>query len=307
LQTYIYRLHPYTGKQGDEHFGGNGQQDAGNFLNWLLDRLAEETNQHRHHQVAKTLTKSEELRLNEQDQDVITRFLWDKHVHHEDDSIITRNISGMTLLRKTCHGCGKATKYLNADKWEQLIVPVPEKKQNRNAPLLKYSVRELLHQQFNKPDMRETECLFCCNKKGQTQDIDYHARIARLPPTLIVRLGRVDHMLHKVDTPVRLPVGAADRLDMEPYQLPISEETEKKLGSKFPTSYRLYAFVQHIGASTQQGHYKAFVRGQGSSRADEQWWCYNDQSVTPVNFGGNERLVADVEMGAYLLFFQRVE
>lgn len=117
---------------------------------------------------------------------------------------------------------------------------------------------------------------------------------AALPPILVLQLKRFIHSgssggahaesLHK---------------DTRSIAIPATMQLDTTHGTR-PTTFRLYAVINHHGASLHGGHYTAHVRGDAND-----WMLFDDErSVKKSHDSGPSPLNTAT---AYLLFYQREE
>ena len=68
--------------------------------------------------------------------------------------------------------------------------------------------------------------------------------------------------------------------------------------------YRVRAIVEHIGDTSEAGHYRTWIRTEGggplASDRRTTWTLYDDRTVRT----GQHELPAEVETGACLLFYE---
>ncbi|CAM9220602.1 unnamed protein product, partial [Ectocarpus fasciculatus] len=161
-----------------------------------------------------------------------------------------------------------------------------------------------------------------CPKCHEDTHLSKNFILWRLPPILFVQLKRFQFdrfSRRKLNDLVVFPL---ENLDLSPYLAKGSphtvegqetgkseSETEEVTNCCCQSSvggseehvcskYTLYAVVHHIGIMGG-GHYVASVRDNSAAPLSNQWWCYNDSTVTPIK---EEDVVSP---SAYLLFYMR--
>jgi len=137
---------------------------------------------------------------------------------------------------------------------------------------------------------------FFCDNCCSLQEAKKRMRIKRLPNVLalhlkrfkyIEQLGRFKKLSYKVAFPLEL------ELDNIASDMP---EPDRR--------YRLFAVIVHMGSGPNHGHYFALVRSH------QHWLCFDDDSVDIIEesqiescFGNAQETQASTETG-YLLFYQ---
>ncbi|KAI8062881.1 hypothetical protein BC940DRAFT_278341 [Gongronella butleri] len=120
-----------------------------------------------------------------------------------------------------------------------------------------------------------------CKRQGT---VSKKMTVNALPPMLILQVKRFGYSyygLHKK----RDFVAFQETLDMAPFVTHPSKLTKS-------SKYQLYAVLVHMGSDCHSGHYYAFVKAPNG-----QWYCMDDESVSPVSFSEVQRAQA------YMLFY----
>ncbi len=249
-------------------FSGYQQQDAQEFLRFLLDGLHEELNVNKGVKLP-AIDDSNDVNLSDAFK---ANRAWE-HYEGRNFSPITALFAGQLVSRVTCAACGYAS--TTFDPFMDLSLPIPRGSGCTLMDCLdEFMARETL------------DDLYRCDKCHKRTRATKQLGIYRLPRVLVLQLKRFSSSLSsysraKITTDVSFPI---DGLDV----------TALNEGGQGPGVYDLVAVSCHTG-SLGGGHYTAYCRaGPGM-----QWYDYNDSRVSPVS-------QSSVRGGsAYLLFYLR--
>ncbi|XP_034167937.2 ubiquitin carboxyl-terminal hydrolase 21 isoform X2 [Pangasianodon hypophthalmus] len=283
-------------KEAMPYFTGYSQQDAQEFLRFLLDRLHTEINRRSSHHAATSTSpepsytrfrytnKRSELKEAAAIQPyrhsiptltIQTRIseeaaaMWKRHVD-KDDSIIVGQ------LRSSLH-CSVCSHYSNTfDVFCDLSLPIPKTCDSRAGVTL----RECLDLFSHEEKLSKENSPMCekCNRHTETTKT---LTIQRFPKILVIHLKRFTatrYSTRKNTVPVSFPL---TDLDLGPYGA----------SDCGPVLYDLYALCNHTG-TVNMGHYTAVCQEGGG------WCCYNDSCVTQIS---EDQLQS---CQAYLLFYK---
>ncbi|XP_072037849.1 ubiquitin carboxyl-terminal hydrolase 3-like [Amphiura filiformis] len=255
LFTVMWKIFP--------RFRGYQQQDAHEFMRYLLDRLHSE----------------------------LQGSLWPNQTRQSStngkSTIVTVMFGGLLLSEVHCRICGSFFKKI--DPFLDISLDIPEQfrvrgKQKDSSNVCK--LEDCIRQFTEIEELAESEHYMCTQcRKRQPSTKKFTVRC--LPNVLCVHIKRFQwtgFLRSKIDTFVKFP---AKELDLKPYLLKPKEED--KNGTT--CMYDLAAVVVHQGSGAGCGHYIAFAKQDG------QWFCFNDSSVSPVE----EKTV--LRCKAYLLFY----
>nr|POE75511.1 ubiquitin carboxyl-terminal hydrolase 4 [Quercus suber] len=294
-----------------QRFESDGeQQDAKDFLDFLLDCLHEDLNENWDKAPLRQLTDAEEANRERMPKLYVAKTEWGRYIHR-DFSFINKLLGGQHLSKLTCTTCGfTSSKY---EAFTSISVEIPTdvpKFGNGRFPTLQdclksYCTEELL----NKDEM--WNCPHCKTQREATKRIT----ITRVPQFLIIhfkRFASFGSSARKVRTPVDFPL---ENLDLGPYTLPQpGPEDLKLIAARYgpdilkydesmtpPYLYDAYAVVRHIGQTMQSGHYITAAK----DRARKQWRWFNDTRVSdfnPSDLRGSQSLQNEE---AYIVFYER--
>lgn len=267
------------------------QQDAEEFITFVMDHLHDETNRRRD----KTFNW------------VNSTYSGDHHANafgfwnewcSANDSVIDRYWRGVSQNVLRCENCGHTISKHEA--FNKIQVPVPESRQACNlSDLIKCGLS------YEEP-MDGYKCDKCKNVNTTKSTVRY----ARLPQLLCISLTRfrVDYgTTSKNNTKVIFPLNDLDLAAVSDATPSSSGKGEDWSG---PFKYYCYAAILHSG-SLSGGHYTAFVRDQNPSKNDGTWYYCNDSIIIPKTITNETAADAagiyGMEHGssAYILFYSR--
>ncbi|KAL4227690.1 Ubiquitin carboxyl-terminal hydrolase 3 [Mactra antiquata] len=257
-------------------FRGYQQQDAHEFMRYLLDRL---------HTELLALLPYTSTNNN-------SPFIGPKGK----STIVTAIFGGLLQSEVNCLICGVESK--KHDPFLDLSLDIPVQyhnikvnkgKENLDQPVCKLS--ECLTNFTEVEELEETELYMCtgCKKKQRSTKKFW---IRRLPNVLCLHLKRfkwVTSFRQKLETYIDFPL---THLDMNKYILDMHETRGTSIGSNI---YDLAAVIVHHGSGAGSGHYTAYVLNES------QWYHFNDSTVTACE----AETVARCK--AYILFYIRRE
>ena len=292
---------------------GQSQQDAAEYLLWLLDTLHNLLRQQGDGAAAPRLpADSGELlsrrqaclgELERANSDDVPSFRapltalseidWQLH-WQSNRSTLYDMLLGQLMEVRECQKCKRMS--VNVEYFTLLPLTVPSMKLGHEFTLqdcfqLFSEVEELV-----KSNMLQCSCT---SPTGSSTSLTPGRRLAMLsrpPRILIIQLTRFSYdSVHGVPlknlTPVAIP------LVFDLFQYTIAEKLKCKLYKS--TTYRLYAFCSHTGGqSTSHGHYVAHCKA-----ANGMWYCFNDRRVTYIRDIHTEIKSSFVLSNAYLLFY----
>ena len=288
------------------------QQDAGEFLLWLLDNLhmayKENIPVKRRVDLEKLEKDKEDLlkKVEETDSNDIAvccslfhriSTIDKEMLNIRDMSDIYRLFCGQVLEARECQKCKRMS--INIEYYTMLPLPVP----NSNVVLSLLDCFTLFGEVENL--FSENNLLFCSfcsqNMTGECEPGSTFtpgkrlALFSTLPKKLVIQLTRfvydaVNNVASKNQSPVVFPVTG---LDLFPFTI------ENKLAGSQQYLYSLTGFCVHTGAqSTSHGHYVAYTKVK-----DGTWYRFNDNHIASVKDIHNEIKSPFVLQNAYVLFY----
>ncbi|NXN84224.1 UBP2 hydrolase, partial [Bombycilla garrulus] len=259
FKTQIQRYAP--------RFVGYNQQDAQEFLRFLLDGLHSEVNRVLVRPRASTDT------LDHLPDDEKSRQMWRRYQERE-DSRISDLFVGQLKSSLTCSECGYCSTAF--DPFWDLSLPIPKK--GYGEVTLMDCLRLFTKEDVLDGDEKPT----CCRCKARTRCTKKFS-IQKFPKILVLHLKRFSEARirsSKLTTFVNFPL---KDLDLREFA---SQSCNHAV-------YNLYAVSNHSG-TTMGGHYTAYCKSPVSS----EWHSFNDSRVTPMSSSH----VRSSE--AYLLFYE---
>ncbi|KAM3965524.1 ubiquitin carboxyl-terminal hydrolase 3 [Aphomia sociella] len=256
-------------------FRGYQQQDAHEFLRYMLDRL--------HTELLQLLPPDRA------ESSFVSRT--------PAASIVTAVFGGTLQSEVRCLACGTESKKF--DPFLDLSLELPEAGRHE-APV---ALLDCLASFVQVEELADTERYFCssckCKQKSTKQ-----FWIRRLPNVLCLHLKRFrwhNYFRTKVDTRISFPLRA---LDVSAFAAggvaaaaggDTSGETDTRRSSRAHGLYDLAAVIVHHGSGAGSGHYTAFAINE------DQWFHFNDQTVRPAE------AAAVAACKPYILFYIRRE
>ncbi|XP_069137044.1 ubiquitin carboxyl-terminal hydrolase 3-like isoform X1 [Argopecten irradians] len=254
-------------------FRGYQQQDAHEFMRYLLDRLHTEL-----------LTLLPYPNNN-------SPFIGPKGK----STIVTAIFGGLLQNEVNCLVCGVESK--KHDPFLDLSLDIPAQYQTRVAKSKDGEqqvcrLSDCLTSFTEVEELEESELYMCSNCK-QRQRSTKKFWIRRLPNVLCLHIKRFrwqSFFRMKLETFIEFPLR---ELNMNRYVLDNLHETRGSYGGS--SQYDLAAVIVHHGSGAGSGHYTAYAMHEG------QWYHFNDSTVTPCD----PEVVAKCK--AYILFYIRRE
>ncbi|XP_031420691.1 ubiquitin carboxyl-terminal hydrolase 3 isoform X2 [Clupea harengus] len=254
-------------------FRGYQQQDAHEFMRYLLDHLHRELQGSRNgaHRspVSADAIKAE-----------------DKCWINGTSTVVTSIFGGILQSEVNCLICGTESRKL--DPFLDLSLDIPSqfriKRSKDQEPGPTCTLRDCLRSFTELEELDETE-LYMCYKCKKRQKSTKKFWVQKLPKVLCLHLKRFHwtaYLRNKVDTYVEFPMRG---LGMRNYLL----EPESALPQD--CLYDLAAVVVHHGSGVGSGHYTAYGSNEG------RWYHFNDSTVTLTD----EATVRKAK--AYILFY----
>ncbi|KAK2532792.1 Usp2 [Columba guinea] len=259
FKTQIQRYAP--------RFVGYNQQDAQEFLRFLLDGLHSEVNRVLVRPRASTDT------LDHLPDDEKSRQMWRRYQERE-DSRISDLFVGQLKSSLTCSECGYCSTAF--DPFWDLSLPIPKKSYGE------VTLMDCLRL-FTKEDVLDgDEKPTCCRCKARTRCTKKFS-IQKFPKILVLHLKRFSEARIRTSKLTTFVNFQLKDLDLREFA---SQSCNHAI-------YNLYAVSNHSG-TTMGGHYTAYCKNPVSS----EWHSFNDSRVTPMS-SSHVR-----SSDAYLLFYE---
>ena len=302
------------------------QQDAKEFLEFLLDCLHEDLNIHWARSPLQALTAKQEEVRESMPKVIVARREWERY-QYRDKSFVSDLFAGQHASRLKCTTCNHTSTTYEA--FYSVSVEIPRSgKGNISDCLRSFCAEERLSGD------EVWKCPRCRTEREATKRIMF----TRAPEYLVVHFKRFSashgESARKVCTPIDFPLRD---FELDQFMLPpVGVEEAQRIrntygldalgggdggssssssvlanGESFaptepsmtpPYRYDAYAVMRHVGTTLTSGHYIALVR----DAARGCWKQYNDHRVTdfqPDKLSSRDRLQNEQ---AYIVFFQRV-
>lgn len=276
FKTQIQRFAP--------RFMGYNQQDAQEFLRFLLEGLHDDLNQVNSKPKYKPCEFDDSLSHHQN-----AEKSWKSYLSR-DNSLMTDLFVGQLKSMLKCCSCGYTS--VTFDPFWDLSLPIPRKtsswsgRRSSGADDSDISIGDCI-QIFTKEEVLDGDerptCDKCKTKRKSTKKFS----IQRFPSILVLHLKRFSgfSFRSKLQTNVDFPL---TKLDLAEFAADTQEGRS--------AVYSLYAVSNHSG-STYGGHYIAYCRHPIS----KQWHCFNDSRVDEIS---SSRVRGPQ---AYILFYEKVE
>ncbi|XP_053307814.1 ubiquitin carboxyl-terminal hydrolase 2 isoform X2 [Spea bombifrons] len=248
-------------------FMGYNQQDAQEFLRFLLDGLHNEVNR------VTVRPKPTCQDLDHMPDTEKAKQMWKRYLEREDSRIVELFV-GQLKSSLTCMECGYCSTVF--DPFWDLSLPIPKKS------IPEVSLMDCIRL-FTKEDVLDGEekptCCRCKTRRRCTKKFT----IQRFPKFLVLHLKRFSEARirsSKLSSFVNFPLRD---LDLREFASEPSSQAK----------YNLYAVSNHSG-TTMGGHYTAYCKNPNNS----EWYTFNDSRVTPMS--SSQVKSSD----AYVLFYE---
>uniref|UniRef100_A0A670JRN0 Ubiquitin carboxyl-terminal hydrolase n=1 Tax=Podarcis muralis TaxID=64176 RepID=A0A670JRN0_PODMU len=257
-------------------FTGYSQQDAQEFLKFLMDRLHVEINR-KGRKTPSILSDAKRPSVLE-DTDTLSddeqaNQMWKRYLEREDSKIVDLFVGQLKSCLK-CQACGyRSTTF---EVFCDLSLPIPKKGFTGG----KVSLLDCFSL-FTKEEELDSENAPVCDKCRQRTRSTKKLTIQRFPRILVLHLNRFSTTRYSIKK-------CSVFVDFPLQQLNLKEFASEKAGTPV---YNLYALCNHSG-SVHYGHYTAFCKDQSG------WRVYNDSRVSPIS----ENQVPSSE--GYVLFYE---
>ncbi|KAH6629282.1 hypothetical protein C7974DRAFT_394208 [Boeremia exigua] len=309
----ISSVRPSTFRRVCGHFnsqwGVDQQQDAKEFLEFVLDFMHEDLNVTWNKAPLQPLTEKQELQREQFPRQYAAKIEWARY-QHRDMSVIGGMFAGQHASQLTCQACGITSTTYEA--FWSLSLEIPHDQA--------CDVRDCLRSYCSAERLAGDE-LWRCPRCKKDREAVKKITITRAPDTLVVHFKRFsashNESARKVRTPINFPLQG---LDMSPFmEKPMLPEQEQYIAKNAPDGltqlaglkadptmngpyvYNAYAVIHHIGATLGSGHYTAFVK----DKARGVWRSFNDDRLVdfePGNLQPKDRLQNE---RAYIVFYER--
>lgn len=291
----------------NREWGLERQQDAKEYLEFLIDMLHEDLNVNYHRNPLRLLTEAEEAQRERMSKFVASKREWGRY-EHRDRSRLTDYFAGQHLSRLQCNVCQhSSTTY---EPFYSISVEIP------NISRRPVDIADCLRSYCSAETLSGEEVWRCprckCDREATKRIL-----ITRVPENLVVHFKRFSashaQSAKKITVPIDFPLTG---LDLEPYVLapPTTDESSliaQQYGAselqtpgsmRPPYRYDCYAVMRHLGGTIASGHYIALVKDE----ARGVWREFNDDRVKdfhPEELSSSKRLQNEQ---AYILFYSRV-
>lgn len=260
-------------------FMGYDQQDAQEFMRFLVDALHEDVNTVTGKPVYRELVERPCSDAEMGDE-------WWAYEAARSASVVKGLFAGQLFTRLTCGACGGVTR--GFDPFWDLSLPIPKSAQLPGCDAC--DITDCLRAFVKEEELAGGEAPYCAKCRSHKPAVK-RTRVWRLPRILVLHIKRFTYSTYrrtKLNTSVHFPTCGLDVSDCIDAASPHISRSD--------CVYDLTGVSLHSG-SLGGGHYTA----QCKCVDDGKWYDFNDSRVTPM--GNAERIS---KSGAYVLFFVRV-
>ncbi|XP_051903248.1 ubiquitin carboxyl-terminal hydrolase 2-like [Hippocampus zosterae] len=248
-------------------FAGCNQQDAQEFLRFLLDALHNEVNR------AMACPRASVEDFDHLSDDDKAKRMWSTYLQREDSKVVDL-FAGQLKSSLTCTVCGFRSNVFEPF-WD-LSIPI--------APIIsgEVTLKDCLRV-FTEEDVLDGDERPTCNRCKTRQKCTKRFSIQKFPQILVLHLKRFSESnirASKLSTYVNFPL---KDLDLREFA---SEGSER-------ATYNLYAVSNHWG-NTLGGHYTAYCKNATVS----EWYSFNDSKVSHMSCSQVR------SSNAYILFYE---
>ena len=298
------------------------QQDASEFLLWLLDNMEGIAASSMLNVSSDDLTSAEQkkelcyLKLHNANSNDIETYgepltelaRADWVLQSKEGSFLTREFFlGQMVEARECQNCNRMS--VNVEYFTVLPLPIPDSQPHSE----RRSILDCFDRFSTVEELNSSNMMVCsCSPSGENGEMILTlgkrlAMLSRLPKRLIIQLSRFSYntalkCAQKNATPITFPTS----FDISPYLMEsklTTNGTAACTGSSKTAFYTLYSICMHTGAqSTSFGHYLAYCKASNGV-----WYCFNDSYVSVVANMEQELQKATVLQNAYLLYYTAEE
>ncbi|XP_064651621.1 ubiquitin carboxyl-terminal hydrolase 2-like [Lineus longissimus] len=250
-------------------FVGYNQQDAQEFLRYLLEGLHEDVNRVPKRPKPEPPNEKEEDLMRDGDKALL---YWKRYIRMDYSKIVDIFVGQLKSTLK-CTDCGYCS--TTFDPFWDLSLPIPKRSTSVN---LEDCIKLFTQEEVLDGDEKPT-CARCKGRRRCTKSFS----MQKFPKILVLHLKRFSQERYrgKLTTSVNFPL---KDLDLSPFT------ADKSVGGG---KYNLYAVSNHSG-TTYSGHYTAYCKHPYTG----DWHEYNDSRVHPYS----ARSVSSSE--GYVLFYE---
>ena len=278
----------------NNNFKGNNQEDAHEFIIFMIDILHEDLNKNIY---KKTITENEKK---EKDEQLKYGLEWKKFLLRN-KSILIDLFYGQFKSNITCSICKNSvsnfypfsTLSLNLNTEDnnhfrnkinnsnnKVNNNINSNKKNINHTTSLYELFENLSSVEILSDDDKWYCKICDKKVKAFKNLE----INYIPKILIIQLNRFDKYNNKIEKKIEFPI---NNLDLSKYILSYENNNKAK-------EFNLFGLINHFG-SLNFGHYTAICKNS----INNKWYIFNDSVVEEID---DESDI--VTNNAYLLFYR---
>ncbi|THH08363.1 hypothetical protein EW146_g9020 [Bondarzewia mesenterica] len=262
-------------KEVNELFRSSMHQDAHEFLNYLLNKIAEEVEGDKNHREVEA--SGEDVATLSSGVPTTMHSTSSQHEH----ALVHRLFEGILTSETRCLTCETVSS--RDESFLDLSIDI-EQNSSVTACLRQFSASEMLCQK------NKFFCDSCCG----LQEAEKRMKIKKLPNILALHLKRFKYQ-EDVQKYIKLAYRVAFPLELRLFNTVDDAEDPDRL-------YELFAIVVHIGNGPHHGHYIAIVK------APSGWLIFDDDKIDSIKESDIPKYFGDSPSGsAYVLYYQAVD
>ncbi|KAI9458341.1 hypothetical protein BJY52DRAFT_426013 [Lactarius psammicola] len=273
-------------RDGNELLCGPEQQDAHEFLNYLLNKIDEEIQYDKHHRdkdLSSSNGSSKDLppSLTTSVSNNAPALTVHSDMSRQSDTLVRRLFEGTLTSEVRCLTCETVSS--RDESFLDLSIDI-EQNTSVAACLRQFGTSEMLGQR------NRFFCESCCGP----QEAEKRMKIKKLPNILALHLKRFKY-LEDLRTYIKLTYRVAFPFELRLFNTVDEVEAPDRL-------YELFGIIVHIGSNPHQGSYVAIVKGAHT------WLKFNDEKIEPIKESEIPQYFGDADSGsAYILCYQAVD
>jgi ubiquitin C-terminal hydrolase len=241
-------------QSGYDQFLGREQQDAHEFMMFLLDQIFEGTKEEVNFIIQRAAPKTDH------DQRILNALTSWKVQFEKQYTPVVDIWFGLLEYQTECQSCKH--KFYKYETFNTLKISMPSQMEPGQEPP---TIQAMLQKEWEPETIDGYACDKCSPSRTQAKR---SVKIWRLPRCLIVMLKRFTPDGRKLNTPWTPP---SDNLTLKEFFSEASPERSKDY------EFTIQSVVDHHG-SARGGHYVA----QGLSPLDGKWYLYDDETAHPI-------------------------
>lgn len=275
-RVFIERL-----RELNEAFRNTMHQDAHEFLNYLLNKIVEEIQEEKKHQLTSAEDLSRSVNSSSDASQSMIAGSSSSAFRPSGSTFIHQIFEGVLTSETRCLTCENVSS--RDESFLDLSIDI-EQNSSVTACLRQFSASEMLCQK------NKFFCDACCD----LQEAEKRMKIKQLPNVLALHLKRFKYQ-EEVQRYIKLTYRVAFPLELRLFNTVDGVSNPDRL-------YQLFAIVVHIGNGPNHGHYISIVKTMGT------WLVFDDETVDVIKESDIPKYFGESNSGsAYVLYYQAAD